>query len=59
MQDCAGRLEICGDLPRGGTPNSVAEPEAMLWDIADAKRTGLAGVVIGASTRSASARRRT
>jgi copper homeostasis protein len=77
VQDGAGRLEICGDLPRGGTTPSagllrairtrvdaplhalirprpgdfqysVAELEAMLWDIAEAKRTGLEGVVIGA-----------
>jgi copper homeostasis protein len=72
----AGRLELCGDLPRGGTTpgpgllRSVRaqleipifvmirprpgefrftgeECESMLWDIAEAKRAGADGVVIG------------
>ncbi len=72
----AGRLELCADLPRGGTTPgpgllrsvraqleiplfvmirprpgsfqfSAAECESMLWDIAEAKRTGADGVVIG------------
>jgi copper homeostasis protein len=80
VHDGAGRLEVCSDLPRGGTTPSVgllrairtrvdvplhvlirprpgdfqysvAELEAMLWDIAEAKRTGADGVVIGVLTQ--------
>jgi copper homeostasis protein CutC len=76
----AGRLELCSDLPRGGTTPgpgmlravrvrvdvplhvmirprpggfqfSTAECEAMIWDIAEAKRTGADGVVIGVLDR--------
>jgi copper homeostasis protein len=72
----AGRLELCADLPRGGTTPgpgllrsvrnrleipifvmirprpgafhfSSEECESMLWDIAEAKRSGADGVVIG------------
>jgi copper homeostasis protein len=72
----AGRLELCADLPRGGTTPgpgllrsvrtaleipifvmirprpgdfrfSVEECESMRWDIAEAKRAGADGVVIG------------
>lgn len=72
----AGRLELCADLPRGGTTpgpgllRSVRsrleipifvmirprpgnfhftpdECQSMLWDIAEAKRSGADGVVIG------------
>ena len=72
----AGRLELCSDLPRGGTSPgagllravrsrldlplhvmirpragdfhfSIAEREAMIWDVAEAKRAGADGVVIG------------
>ncbi len=72
----AGRLELCADLPRGGTTPgpgllrsvrarveipifvmirprpgefrfSAEECESMLWDIAEARRAGADGVVIG------------
>lgn len=75
-RDGAGRIELCADLPRGGSSPgagvlravrarvdlplyvmirprpgdfsfSVAEREAMTWDIAEAKRAGADGVVIG------------
>ena len=75
-RDGAGRIELCSDLPRGGTSPgagllravrarvdvplyvmirprpggfcfSTAEREAMVWDIAEAKRAGADGVVIG------------
>lgn len=76
----AGRLELCADLPRGGTTpgpgllRSVRarleipifvmirprpgdfrfgseECQSMLWDIAEAKRAGADGVVIGVLDR--------
>ena len=78
-RDGARRLELCADLPRGGTtpgpgllravrarvdlplhvmirPRAgefsfdAAECGAMIWDIAEARRAGAEGVVIGALT---------